>query len=72
MNTRDISLRSELSEQIRNIRFRRGLSALDVAHSSSLSPANYCRLERGQQNFSIDVLCSVLNTLNLGLKIVEL
>lgn len=68
---RDDSLRCSISQQIRNIRFARGLSAQDVAFSSSLAPANYCRIERGSNNYSIDTLCSVLNTLNLTLKVVD-
>lgn len=67
----DDSLRCDISQQIRIIRFKRGLSAQDVAFSSGLQPGNYCKIEKGSQNYSIDTLCKVLNTLNLSLKVVE-
>jgi len=59
----------EIACQIIKLRKKRGLSQSDLAQLIGTKQSNIARMESGGQNFTVNLLSKIANTLNVSLEI---
>lgn len=58
-------LKKKIGNKLKRAREKLDLSQNDVAYSSNISPNYYARIERGEENFTIEVLFNLAKTLKI-------
>lgn len=64
--------RMRIGVRLKEIREKKGMTALQLALKANIDPANLCRIEQGKYSAGLDVLCKLANALGSRLDIVEL
>lgn len=64
--------RVRIGKRIKEIREKKGMTALQLAVKANIDPANLCRIEQGRYSAGLDILSQLASALGGKLDIVEL
>ena len=64
--------RMRIGARLKEIREKKGMTALQLALKANIDPANLCRIEQGKYSAGLDILCKLANALGSKFDIVEI